>query len=279
VRFGKIVVFLAGLAMVPAALGQLLARPAPDAVAEDASVLTEEQAVKAVVELGQRRGFVGMVVFGRELQAFSPPSWVTSAQVDAERLVVVHEKGKIEVRLDALPKYEVIEDTVLGMSQYGVPVGPEEVLWTIDGGLSSSVRRQNANRLADALNTLRSAGTGKVSEEARFADIVAQYQAASPKPILPEEVRKFQVQAEFALDNKRYADAARFYGEGIKLAPWWTAGRFNRALLLAETGSYRDAMAEMRRFLQLEPQSPDARLAQDRIYQWEAAAQLNRKPQ
>jgi tetratricopeptide (TPR) repeat protein len=269
--------FFAGFALSLAALAQ---EPKPPVhVPEGPAALGEQEAAKAVVQLAQRKGFTGMVVFGRELQAFTAPSWVSSAQVDSERLVVVHEKGKIDVRLDALPKIEVIEDTVMGISQFGVPVGPDEVLWTIDGGLNSSLRRENAIRLADALHALRAASAGKIEDEVKFADMVAKYRAASPKPILPEEARKFQVQAEFALDNKRYADAARFYGDGLKMAPWWSVGRFNRALLLAETGSYREAMAEMRRFIQLEPDSADARLAQDRIYQWEAAAQLNRKPQ
>ncbi len=276
-RLRAAIAFVPGLMLALAALAQ--EAKAPVHVPEGPPAVSEEQAAKTVAELAQRRGFVGMVVFGRELRAFTAPSWVQSIQIDGERLVVVHEKGKIEARLDALPKIEVIEDTVIGLSQYGVPVGPEEVLWTIDGGLNSSLRRENAIKLADALHALRSARAGKIDDETKFAEVAAQYRTAAPKPILPEEARKFQVQAEFALDNKRYADAARFYGEGLKIAPWWTMGRFNRALLLAETGSYREAMVEMRRFIQLEPESPDARLAQDRIYQWEAAAQLNRKPQ
>jgi formylglycine-generating enzyme required for sulfatase activity len=45
------------------------------------------------------------------------------------------------------------------------------------------------------------------------------------------------------------------------------------ALLLGEAKKYRDAMREMKRYLQLEPQGTDARAAQDKIYQWEVVAE------
>jgi tetratricopeptide (TPR) repeat protein len=91
---------------------------------------------------------------------------------------------------------------------------------------------------------------------------------------MPEEVRKYQVQADFMISQKRYGDAIRIYTEGLKSAPWWPDGRFNRALLFAETKRYRDAILDMNRFLMLEPESPDARSARDRIYQWEAAMKM-----
>jgi tetratricopeptide (TPR) repeat protein len=81
------------------------------------------------------------------------------------------------------------------------------------------------------------------------------------------------VQAEFAFEQKRLQDAARLYAEALKIAPWWPEGRFNRALLLAEVGQYRGAISEMRRYLQLVPDAPGARAAQDRIYRWESAMQ------
>jgi tetratricopeptide (TPR) repeat protein len=277
-------ILLLGALFSGLAAAQAVIAPRPDATpqvyapgqAGSQQSLSEDEATKFIVEDAKRRGFSGMVVFGRELQAFVPPSWVQSIGIEGDTLEVVHEKGRIVVRLSELQKIEVITDTVMGSSQFGVPLSQNEVLWAIDGGLSSESRRARAFKLADALQALRKTGASQGESDVQFEIMARNYRSTDPKPAIPEEVRKFQVQADFAIDMKRYKDAAGFYAEGIKLAPWWATGRFNRALLLAETGQYREAAGEMKRFLVLAPESPDARVAQDRIYQWEAAAQLRR---
>jgi hypothetical protein len=58
----------------------------------------------------------------------------------------------------------------------------------------------------------------------------------------------------------------------LDIAPWWPEGHFNRALIMGETKKYWDAMREMKRYLLLVPDAPDARAAQDKIYQWESVA-------
>jgi formylglycine-generating enzyme required for sulfatase activity len=105
-----------------------------------------------------------------------------------------------------------------------------------------------------------------------FQQVVANYRAANPKPQLPEEARKYKVQAEFAVQGKQFANAADLYGKALEIAPWWPEGHFNRALILGETKKYWDAMREMKRYLLLVPDAPDARAAQDKIYQWEGGA-------
>jgi tetratricopeptide (TPR) repeat protein len=106
----------------------------------------------------------------------------------------------------------------------------------------------------------------------QFQEVVAKYQAANPKPGLPEEARKFKVQAEFAMQEKQFAKAAELYNKALEIAPWWPEGHFNRALILGETKKYWEAMREMKRYLLLVPDAPDARAAQDKIYQWEGVA-------
>jgi len=102
--------------------------------------------------------------------------------------------------------------------------------------------------------------------------VVARYQNANPNPALSEEVRKLKVQAEFALEKKRYAQAIDHYEEALNIAPWWADGHFNRALLLGEAKNYPDAVSEMKKYLALEPNAKDARAAQDKLYQWEDEA-------
>ena len=105
-----------------------------------------------------------------------------------------------------------------------------------------------------------------------FNEVVANYLAANPKPSLPEEARKFKVQAEFAVQEKQFDRAVELYGKALEIAPWWPQGHFNRAIILGELKKYRKAMLEMKRYLQLAPDASDARAAQDKVYQWESAA-------
>ncbi len=105
-----------------------------------------------------------------------------------------------------------------------------------------------------------------------FQEVVAKYLATNPKPTLSEEAHKFKVQAEFAVQEKRYEQAVALYAKALDIAPWWAEGHFQLALSLGETRKYRNAMREMSRFLLLAPNSPEARAAQDKIYQWESVA-------
>jgi len=106
-----------------------------------------------------------------------------------------------------------------------------------------------------------------------FQDVVTKYQAANPKPSLPEEARKFKVQADFMAQEKQNDKAITLYGKALDIAPWWAEGHYKLALALGETKKYRDAMREMKRFLLLAADAPEARAAQDKIYQWEIVAE------
>ncbi len=111
-----------------------------------------------------------------------------------------------------------------------------------------------------------------VEEAEAFKVIADQYLVARPKLEFPEKARRERVQAESALRDKRLDDAIDHYEEALKIAPWWPEGRFNRALVLGELGWYTEAVREMKRYLVLMPDAPNARAAQDRIYEWEGRA-------
>ena len=119
---------------------------------------------------------------------------------------------------------------------------------------------------------LANTGGSNVSDDAAFTETVRAYRAANPKPQMREEAVKFKVQAEFAVQQKRFDDATVLFGKALQLVPWWGAGYFNRSLILAELGVYGEAIADMKRYLALEPDAPEARAAQLKIYQWESVA-------
>ncbi len=131
-----------------------------------------------------------------------------------------------------------------------------------------------AEQLVTVLRRLKmeSAKASDPAAEAAFSDVASRYRAANPKPDFPEEARRLRVQAGAMLREKRFVDAADYYGEALLAVPWWPEGRFNRALVLGELRDFGDAVREMRRYLQLVPDAANSRAAQDKIYEWEALA-------
>lgn len=165
---------------------------------------------------------------------------------------------------------------VRDFGEHGYHVVPEGVYRDADCTTFTFKDRENAIRMAEAIYVLKNklytdAGDPR-SEQERFAETARQYRSANPKPTLPEAARRHKVQAEDAIAGKRLGDAVRAYDSALHVAPWWPDGHFNNAIILSELQLYEDAIAAMKRYLELVPTAPDARAAQDRIYQWEALA-------
>lgn len=104
-----------------------------------------------------------------------------------------------------------------------------------------------------------------------FIDAVKHYQA-DPQT-RAETFRRVQVQVESALKEHRVREAGILYRDALKSAAGWPEGHFNLALLFGDLEFYTDAINEMRRYLFLVPTAPDARAAQDKIYEWERKTQ------
>ena len=96
-----------------------------------------------------------------------------------------------------------------------------------------------------------------------------KYRDASRRPALPADVLKYKTQAEFAVKNWRFVEAIQPYQRATTVAPWWPDGYFNLALVCAELGLYPEAVTYMKYYLLLAPDAPNARAAQNRIYEWE----------
>lgn len=129
---------------------------------------------------------------------------------------------------------------------------------------------QRADRFADALFVLANGPPSDPAQDPEFQRAVQQYRAAGGRMQVGEEVRAHRVAAEEAVKEKRFEDAVNEYGEGLKLAPAWPQGHFNRALILAELGAYGAATRGMKRYLLLEPDAENARQVQDKVYAWQA---------
>ena len=133
-------------------------------------------------------------------------------------------------------------------------------------------RLHAARELLDVLANLRSTPLEDPALVARFEAAAAQYRGRQ-RPELPQDARRFKVQAELAVEERRFSDAAELFKQALTVAPWWPEGHYNRALVLGELGSHALAIRSMKRYLALVPDAPDAQAAQDRIYAWEAMAE------
>jgi hypothetical protein len=78
------------------------------------------------------------------------------------------------------------------------------------------------HQIADAIFVVKQAATGNAvrDDESAFEKAAQEYRASATKPVLPEEARRFKVQAEAAVREKRFDDAADLYGEALDVAPW-----------------------------------------------------------
>ena len=103
-------------------------------------------------------------------------------------------------------------------------------------------------------------------QETSFELSATSYLGAKVKPELPEEAVKFKIQAEAAVQQKRFDDALDLFQRALDIAPWWPEGHYNRGLLLAERLDNRRAALELKRYLKLVPDAANARAVQNKIY-------------
>jgi hypothetical protein len=139
--------------------------------------------------------------------------------------------------------------------------------------LQFSAFKQDIQRLVDAWAVIsRLYLSSDPATDRGFYDLARNYRDAPVKPALSEDARRYRVQAEAAVESKQYQDAADLYAQVNSVAPWWPEGHLNRAFLLAALNQYREATYELKRYLALVPDAPNARAMQDKIYVWEGMA-------
>ena len=104
--------------------------------------------------------------------------------------------------------------------------------------------------------------------EDRFKQAADQYLAMAVKPKLPDDVETYSIQATTAIASKNFKTAVDLYTKGLNLAPWWASGYYNRALVLAELNADDAAIIDMKRYLYLRPDAPNASVVKHKIAEW-----------
>lgn len=119
--------------------------------------------------------------------------------------------------------------------------------------------------------TLACVGQGDpvMANPALWTKITATYRELPVKPFIPEASRRLSVQARTLAETNNPQGAIAKLNEAIQISPWLPSLRFDLAMTHAMNTDYHQAIASMRCYLELEPDAPDARLAQNKIYEWE----------
>ena len=109
------------------------------------------------------------------------------------------------------------------------------------------------------------------SELDRFASVVEKNKGQAAKQPVSEEQRKFIVQANAATQTKEYMQAISYFKQALQINETsFPDAYFNMALIFANIRQFDQAILSMKKYLLIFPDSPDARSAQDKIYEWEA---------
>jgi tetratricopeptide (TPR) repeat protein len=104
-----------------------------------------------------------------------------------------------------------------------------------------------------------------------FKQLAQKFQISSEKPVMNEEQRKLFVQGNAMNKKLDYEDALAYYEKAISLNPVsYPEGYYNYAIIASLAEKYELAIHNMKKYLLLVPNAPDAVSAQDKIYEWEA---------
>lgn len=109
-----------------------------------------------------------------------------------------------------------------------------------------------------------------------FRTLAEKYRALSIKPVMSAEQRKLFVQGNAMNERMDYKNAIIYYDKALSMDPIsYPAGYYNIALIAGLMERYEMAILNMKKYLLLMPDAPDAVTAQDKIYEWEALMTLN----
>lgn len=108
------------------------------------------------------------------------------------------------------------------------------------------------------------------TDSIQFSSFAAKYRELTVKPAITEEQRKFIVRANSFAKDKLYLQAIEAFKKALAIDQVaYPVAYYNLALLLAEEKDFKKAIMNMKKYLLLVPDAPDARAAQDKIYEWE----------
>jgi tetratricopeptide (TPR) repeat protein len=259
----------AALAIALLSSNAVLAQVSPRPASADSTLVTTVMPMSVEDARAILRNATGNLVILRDAKGslVSEPSKVHIngiAVTDDQELVFISSHGdrRPTISLSAVTRVRIeIHDAT-----------HEAVCFNVDCTVAVYSMSPNlAEKVANALAALTRSIERPESQEERleFEAQASSYRDAPVKPIPGEDVRRLRIQAEAAVNEKRFQDAADLYAKALYIAPWWPEGHFNAALILGDLHQYDKAIHHLQKYLLLVPNAQDARAAQDKIYAWE----------
>lgn len=106
---------------------------------------------------------------------------------------------------------------------------------------------------------------------ALFVPTAANYRSLAIKPAISEQQRERIIQANLFNQQRQYDKAIEYYIKAIEVdSTAYPSAYTNLALLSAQVRDFLAAIYYMKKYLMLEPDAEDARICQDKIYEWNA---------
>lgn len=139
--------------------------------------------------------------------------------------------------------------------------------------LWSGWSQADAQQIADALRVLvldaRQHVDGILAEKyQKFLGLCGAYLDGKATAPFPEEARQHQLLAQDAMGRKDTDKALDEYDAAINAAPCWAQGRYQAAQLEAKVGYYPIAVMDLKKYLLLYPNAPNAQAVRDQILVW-----------
>ncbi len=93
-------------------------------------------------------------------------------------------------------------------------------------------------------------------------------------PEMPDDAHRHVVRGELMLKDGNLDRALVEFNEALRIAPYMPKLYYNTALICGELKQYDKAIRQMRLYLTLAPETPDARATQDQITKWEMRLEM-----
>jgi tetratricopeptide (TPR) repeat protein len=109
--------------------------------------------------------------------------------------------------------------------------------------------------------------------------IIRHVQGMKPKPVIPEDARRYFVKAvtmqKEAKNTKGFEIAVNAYNQPLLIAPWWPDAYYNLSIALESSGQYDKAVKALKLYLVTNPSASEVRAVQDKIYAIEAKKEMS----
>jgi|GEM_PF-6385550 len=139
--------------------------------------------------------------------------------------------------------------------------------------LWSGWSQTDAQQIADALRVLVLDGRQQIdrmlaTRYQKFLGLCSTYIDNKTTAPLSEEARQHQLLSQDAASRNDMDKALDEADKEVDAAPCWAQGRYDAALLEAQVGYYPVAVQNMKKYLLLRPDAPNAQAVRDQILIW-----------